>query len=124
MTRINVGIKPTELTNKHLLSEHREIKRIPNAISKGKYNLDNIPKTFKLGTGHVKFFYDKLLYLHFRYLDIYSECIKRGFNVTCFNSCFFNMPDELYNDYTPTKQDRKIILERINQRLKTINKKK
>jgi len=117
MTRINVGVLPSELHNKHLLAEHREIKRIPNAIAKGKYNLDNIPDKFTLGTGHVKFFYNKLLYLHFRYLDLYSECVKRGFNVTCYNSCFFHMPDELYNDYNPTKQDRQIILDRIAERI-------
>ena len=116
MTRINVGVMPSELHYKHLLAEHREIKRIPNAIAKGKYNLNNIPDKFTLGTGHVKFFYNKLLYLHFRYLDLYAECVKRGFNVTCYNSCFFNMPDELYNDYTTTKDDRQIILERIAER--------
>ena len=32
MTRINVGILPKELSNKHLIAEHREIKRIPNCI--------------------------------------------------------------------------------------------
>ena len=31
MTRINVGIPPTELTDRHLLAEHREIKRIQNS---------------------------------------------------------------------------------------------
>ena len=49
MTRINVAIPPAELTNKHLLAEHREIKRIPNCVSRGKYNLKNIPPVFKLG---------------------------------------------------------------------------
>ena len=63
MTRINVGIPPAELINQHLIAEHREIKRIPNCIAKGKYNMDNIPRRFKLGKGHVKFFYDKLEYL-------------------------------------------------------------
>ena len=34
MTRINVGINPADLTGKHLIAEHREIKRIPNCIAK------------------------------------------------------------------------------------------
>ena len=38
MTRINL-INVEELTDQHLLAEHREIKRIPNVISKGKYSL-------------------------------------------------------------------------------------
>ena len=29
MTRINLGVKPSELCNKHLLAEQRELKRIP-----------------------------------------------------------------------------------------------
>ena len=77
MTRINVGIPPAELNGRHLIAEHREIKRIPNLVNRGRYSLDNQPKSFKLGTGHVKFFYDKLLYLKRRYDALYNECRKR-----------------------------------------------
>ena len=38
MTRINVGVDPSELNVKMLIAEHREIKRIPNLIKIGKYN--------------------------------------------------------------------------------------
>ena len=48
MTRINVGISPTELTDKHLLAEHREIKRIPNCIARGRYNMEGIPNTLMI----------------------------------------------------------------------------
>jgi len=48
MTRINVGVPPKDLSRQHLLAEAREIKRIPNVISKGKYNLKNQPKEFTL----------------------------------------------------------------------------
>ena len=61
MTRINVAIPVEELTREHLISEHREIKRIPNMIKSGRAKIKNIPPKFKLGPGHVKFFYDKLL---------------------------------------------------------------
>ena len=47
MTSINVGIPPAELINQHLIAEHREIKRIPNCIAKGKYNMEGIPDKFK-----------------------------------------------------------------------------
>ncbi len=117
MTRINVGIPPKELTRQHLLAEHREIKRIPNTLSKGKYTLDNIPTQFKLGTGHVKFFYNKALYLKERYLMIYQECVDRGFNVTYYGDSWDNVPVELMNSYTPTDRDREIIRERIRERL-------
>ena len=117
MTRINVGIPPIELVNAHLLAEHREIKRIPNCVAKGKYNMDGIPERFKLGTGHVKFFYNKLLYLKKRYVRIYEECIKRGFNVQNYIEAWNNVPKELMNDYQVTTNDIKIIKERINEKL-------
>ena len=121
MTRINLGIKPSELCNKHLLAEHRELKRIPNTIKSGRYSLDNIPKHFTLGKGHVKFFYNKLLFLKKRYIQLYKECVKRGFNVTDFSSSFDNLPKLLMNDYVLRKGDREIIVQRINQKLSKMN---
>jgi len=117
MTRINVGIPPAELVNQHLLAEHREIKRIPNCVAKGKYNMDGIPERLKLGKGHVKFFYNKLLYLKNRYTRLYKECVKRGFNVQDYTEAWNNIPEELMNDYTVKANDIKIIRERINERL-------
>ena len=117
MTRINVAVKPIELTDKHLIAEHREIKRIPNCIKKGRFNLDGIPDQFTLGKGHVKFFYNKLAYLHNRYNQLYKECVKRGFNVQNYEECFEGLPVELYNSYNEQPNDRLIILERINERL-------
>ena len=113
MTRINVGILPKELSDKHLIAEHREIKRIPNCISKGRYNMDGIPDRFKLGTGHVKFFYDKLSYLKDRYVSLYDECTRRGFNVQNYIKAWDSIPKELMGDYKPTDNDRKLIQQRI-----------
>lgn len=124
MTRINAGIDPAELTGPHLLAEHREIKRIPNVIKKGKYTLEGIPKKFKLGAGHVKFFYDKLLYLHNRYNKIHLECLKRGYNVENYNAAFDNVPIELYNDWEETPESRKLLQARIAERLKAAAEKK
>ena len=117
MTRINVGICPTELTDKHLLAEHREIKRIPNCINKGKYNMDGIPDKFKLGKGHVKFFYNKLEYLFLRYVHLHLECKYRGFNVQNYSKAWDNLPKELLNHYKPTERDRLIVQQRINEKL-------
>lgn len=117
MTRINCGIPPAELVDKHLMAEHREIKRIPNCINNGRYNLKDQPETFTLGKGHVKFFYDKLLYLKNRYESIYDECLKRGFKVTYYGDSWINVPKELMNDYSPTNDDRVIIRQRISERL-------
>ena len=116
MTRINVGIPPADLVNQHLIAEHREIKRIPNCIAKGKYNMDGIPDKFKLGTGHVKFFYNKLLYLKNRYISLYNECIQRGFNVQNYISAWDNVPQKLMNDYKVELNDIIIIKKRIKER--------
>lgn len=116
MTRINIGIPVKRLADRHLLSEHREIKRIPNSISSGRAIVKNIPEKFTLGTGHVKFFYDKLQYLHERYNQIYKECLERGFKVTYYGDAFETGKLELYNHWTPTISDIKLIVSRINQR--------
>ena len=122
MTRINVGIRPVELTNKHLIAEHREIKRIPNCITKGRFDMRGQPEAFKLGKGHVKFFYDKLGYLKQRYELLYLECLNRGFNVQYYGNAWDGISPELMGGYEPTSYDREIIQERINNRLNTKNK--
>lgn len=120
MTRINSSINPIELCDAHLLAEHREIKRIPNTIKSGKAVIKNIPESFRLGAGHVKYYYNKLEYLHKRYKLLYLECKDRGFNVQNYNSCFENLPQHLYNDWTEDENTRKIVVERINTRLETM----
>ncbi len=117
MTRINVGIPVQELTNKHLIAEHREIKRIPNCVSVGRYNPNNIPDRFTLGKGHVSFFYNKLYYLKLRYEELYDECNRRGFNVSYYGNAWNNLPAHLMGDYIPTLEDTKIIRQRIKERL-------
>ena len=122
MTRISAGIKPIELCDKMLVAEHREIIRIPYTIKSGKakINLDKIPKDFKLGIGHVIFFYPKLKYLHQRYIDLHRECINRGFNVQNYNDCFLNLPTNLYKDWEENETVRQTVIERINTRLSTM----
>ncbi len=117
MTRINCGIPPAELTTRHLIAEHRELKRIPNCVSRGRYNLNSSPKEFTLGKGHVAFFYNKLLYLKNRYEELYKECKSRNFNVSYYGEAWNNVPQELMNDYVPTNRDKEIIRQRIKEKL-------
>ena len=116
MTRINVSIPVEKLSKAHLIAEHREIKRIPNCIKSGRYNLKGQPSKFTLGTGHVKFFYDKLEYLRKRYIKLYNEGLKRGINFTYYGEAWNDLPDQLCNDYTPTKHDYLILRERLIQK--------
>lgn len=118
MTRINISVPPEELIMQHLIAEHREMIRIPNTVKSGKAKLVGIPTQFTLGTGHVKFFYDKLLFLKNRYEAVYQECRKRGYNVQYYGSAWDGVPAHLMNDYHPTEKDDDIIRERINSKLK------
>lgn len=117
MTRINIGVPVKTLTSKHLLAEHREIKRIPNVVARGRYNPKSIPPSFSLGKGHVSFFYNKLGYLKKRYQELYQECKERGYNVQNWEDSWEGVPIEMMNDYTPTEQDIRIVSERIADRL-------
>lgn len=65
MTRINSAIPVKHLTDEMLLAEHREIKRLPTVLSKAVQcnSLSKAPNKFCLGTGHVKFFLNKMLFV-------------------------------------------------------------
>lgn len=117
MTRINASIRPTELSNAMLFAEYREIKRIPNMIKSGKAVVKNIPKTFKLQSQHVIFFYDKILYLSKRSDELYKECLKRGISAEDYSESYKDIPPHLYNDWQETEEARELLKERINQRL-------
>lgn len=118
MTRINAGIAPSKLSREHLLAELREIKRIPNQISRGKYSMKGQPSEFTLGTGHVKFFYDKCGYLLKRYRALHAEGLERGYNIQDFSGAWDGVPELMMGDYTPTAQAIKLIEERIRERTK------
>lgn len=125
LTRINCGVHPEELPDRILLAELREIKRIPNAIRKGRYRLEGMPHEFTLGSGHVKFFYDKLEYLWLRYQALRGEALQRGFRVDDFSEAWQGVPPELMNGYIERGRDRELIIQRIQERgftLKKINK--
>ena len=119
MTRVNL-IPVEELSDQHLLSETREIKRIPNCIIKGRFSLKSIPKNYTMGTGHVKYFYDKLIWLYHRYMDLYNECLKRGFEVTNYEDAFIQAGYEnkdLCNNWIPTEQDIRVSRTRIAEKI-------
>lgn len=117
MTRINSGIDPSELNNAMLIAEHREIKRIPNAVKSGRFHLEGQPTQFTLGKGHVKFFYDKLAYLRRRYEVIYAECKKRGLNVTYFGTAWEGVPSQFMGEYSPTAEGAEWVRARIRKRM-------
>lgn len=122
MTRINV-VSVKELSRLHLVAEYREISRLPKNLRislqrKGKpFKLTEIPSQYTLGTGHVKFFYDKMLFLQNRFKALVDEMLARGYNPTFRDETIF-IPEnkEFYNDYTPTNEAIEINKQRIKER--------
>ena len=116
MTRINL-VPPQELCDQHLLAEHRELTRIPNAIARNAYSLAGQPEDYKLGSGHVRFFFNKLLFLKNCHVELHRECLARGFNVQ--NRWPQHLPDsaDLWQDYTPTATALALNRARIAERM-------
>ena len=80
MTRINL-LPVKELSDQHLMAEYRELPRIVNAVICGRLSGAGAPKNYVLGTGHVKFFANKIDFLYTRYTKIWDELIYRGFTL-------------------------------------------
>ena len=126
MTRINANIKPADLIDQHLIAEYREIIRIPNVLnSKGYDSNRKYPLEFRLGTGHVLYFYDKIKFLHKRFLDLKQEMRNRKITNNIDDSPF--MPfvgNPLYNDIHQTKlfDANLTVIDRIIDRIGTMKR--
>jgi deoxyribonuclease (pyrimidine dimer) len=81
-----------------------------------------MPHEFTLGSGHVKFFYDKLEYLWLRYQALRGEALQRGFRVDDFSEAWQGVPPELMNGYIERGRDRELIIQRIQERGFTLKK--
>lgn len=122
MTRINL-VDPKELCDQHLLAEWRELTRIPNSIVSNKLNTSFIPSRYTVrtasnpsgGVGHVKFFINKLKFLHKRYNSLLVELHLRGFSCENFWPQV-TFPSELWGDYLPTIEAINLNRERIKER--------
>ena len=89
--------------------------------SKEGYQESKVPTNYKLNTGHVYFFYNKGKYLHKRYNELISEMKNRGFSPSEDRPFPFSVFSDngLYNDWTPTTEDYKVIRQRIAERIAT-----
>jgi deoxyribonuclease (pyrimidine dimer) len=123
MTRINC-IPVEELTDKHLGAEYRELPRlfgqIKKAIERGESPDDpRNPTEYKLGKGHTRFFYDKVHWLHLRYIQLVKECKKRGraVNFPYSPEFIWDLPNKWWNTWTPTPEAMELNRQRIKERL-------
>jgi deoxyribonuclease (pyrimidine dimer) len=124
MTRINI-VPVESLSRQHLVAEYREITRLPGNLydslnRKTKpFSMAEIPPKYVLGTGHVKFFYDKMLFLENRFKQIVDEMLNRGYNPNFTDTSIFRKcSEQFYNDYKPTQEAIDLNLQRIKERTK------
>jgi deoxyribonuclease (pyrimidine dimer) len=119
MTRINLTLV-SELTDQHLIAEYRELPRafgdVRERIAKGK-GFKDVPKDFRLGSGHVKFFYDKIEFLRKRQLTIIEECHKRGIKIQHTEVDVSDIPSWLMNDFEPSEADIALSQSRLDERI-------
>ncbi len=123
MTRINC-IPPDGLTTAHLVAEYRELPRIFGlvraAIVRGERPDDpRNPRDYRLGPGHVRFFYPRLGYLARRQEALIAEMLRRGYapSFTDPAGLLIDIPVEWHGDWTPSEQALALNRGRIAERL-------
>jgi deoxyribonuclease (pyrimidine dimer) len=118
MTRMNI-VPVSELTDKHLLAEYRELPRVSSLIWR-RVSEDRpwvCIGDYILGPGHVKFFYNKGEWLRKRFEEqLVPEMQRRGFNTTY--TTYRMHPEGLNEDWMPNEEALRINRERIERRLK------
>jgi len=123
MARVNVGVNPIYLSDQHLLAEGVEILMIIGGLEKNGYVIKGkSPSTFTLGTGHINFFKDKIVYLSRRLNAVKLEMKRRGFSADNYKIDFNKIPQQFLNDWTPTEKDfvevKNRIIDRVENPLK------
>lgn len=117
MTRINGPIRPACLCDQHLHAEYRELPRIQALVKKfveNERSLDEIPHDFRLGKGHVKFFYDKGFYLQERFCDICQELQHRGYRLNF--TTYEDHPEGFHKDASFSVDEHIMIVQRVLDR--------
>lgn len=124
MTRINCAIPVKFLTDEHLLAEHRELERMPwyHEMSLKSGSISKVPSKFTLGKGHVLFFVNKMGFVLNRYKEVHLECLRRNFSVIDRSYKWDNIDKKYMNDYSPTKDDYNLLVERLSERIKDSKK--
>lgn len=122
MTRINC-IPPHELSGPHLVAEYRELPRVfalvRAAIARGEKPDDpRNPLEYRLGSGHVRFFYCRLGYLAHRQASLVQEMRARGYQPQYDNALALldGLPAEWCQSWEPTPEAVALNKARIAER--------
>lgn len=116
-------IDPAMLSDKHLGAEYRELPRVfglvRQAVARGELPTDpQNPTAYRLGKGHVRFFYSRLGFISRRYQQLCDECRSRGRQVNFGNLADLTsgIPAEWFWHWEPQPADIDLNLSRINDR--------
>lgn len=118
MVRVNL-IPPVYLADEHLAAEHVELQMLLTFIKK--YPDGYIPDNFTLNKGHMSFFRNKYIYITYRLVEVRNEMRNRNMNVLKTISLSYKH-DSIH--YEPDKVSKKIVWQRICDRLRNPKAKK
>lgn len=118
MTRINC-IPPKNLIDQHLIAEYREMLRMPDYLRKSKNSGKpiSIPLFYKMSDGHVKFFYNKGLYLQRRHKELRDEMRRRGISANLTLGLAMFQHYGMMGDWEPDGDAMRVNAERICLRI-------
>ena len=127
MTRINV-IPVEQLSNGFLSCEHYEIIRVYHcveaAILRGETPDDwRNPPTYRMGAGHVRFFYPRLGYIRRREVEIQVEMLFRGIPLIREQYDTSAIPSLWFQDWEPDEEARIANRKRLAERDLALEKK-
>lgn len=123
MTRINC-VPVSELTGKHLVAEWKEAFRVVQqtrrCMARGE-RPEDMPESYRLGKGHVRFFASRLAYVFLRQMDLRKEMLRRGYqcNWSTFELArtYVGIPHEWWGHWQPDDEALALNRARIAQRL-------
>jgi deoxyribonuclease (pyrimidine dimer) len=117
VTRINC-VPPRELSSKHLVAEYRELPRVIGLVRHAQDRGEKTVKLmeYRLGEGHVKFFYRRLGYVKKRYALLVAEMRRRDFKVSYPELNLIGVDDFWMGSWRPTKEAMAINRKRIRDR--------
>lgn len=103
------------------MAEYRELPRIFTNVEKLKSVPKDLPQTYTMGKGHVRFFYDKLKFLMKRQFEINDELIARGFKVNFDARDLYlrykAIDSRFKNDYNPSEAEIAISKQRLDEKI-------
>jgi len=118
MTRINL-VPPCELHPKHLMAEIHEMPRVfslVRAFHDRRATEDlSVHSQYKMGTGHVKFFYTRLGFLADRYRALCDYALSLGWKINPVDASALThgIPAKYLGAFQPTRGDVSVNLRRL-----------